>query len=133
LRKVLQILSVFVLPILYALSLRVIFGLDTQNDLFEIMTLGYLAFSPAGMGAIAVYLSDVENDEHVVIGGDYFDVMDGTYELEQLDAATHRLHLRSRFQLTTTFNFYASVWARWIMQDIQNNILQVEKIRAESH
>ncbi len=70
-------------------------------------------------------------DEHVVIGGEYFDVIDGTYELEQLDATTQRLHLYSHFKLTTTFNFYASVWARWIMQDIQDNILQIEKSRAE--
>ena len=72
-------------------------------------------------------------DEHVVIGGDYFDVIDGTYELEQLNASTQRLHLYSHFKLTTTFNFYASLWARWIMQDIQNNILQIEKSRAEDH
>ena len=71
-------------------------------------------------------------DEHVVIGGKYFDVLNGTYELEKLNANTHRLHLYSHFKLTTTFNFYASWWARWIMEDIQNNILQVEKQRAES-
>ncbi len=70
-------------------------------------------------------------DEHVVIGGEYFDVIDGTYELEQLNATTQRLHLYSHFKLKTTFNFYASWWARWIMQDIQNNILQIEKHRAE--
>lgn len=70
-------------------------------------------------------------DEHVVIGGEYFDVIDGTYELEQIDAHTQRLHLYSHFKLTTTFNFYASLWARWIMQDIQNNILQIQKQRAE--
>jgi hypothetical protein len=71
-------------------------------------------------------------DEHVVIGGKYFDVLNGTYELEKLNANTHRLHLYSHFKLNTTFNFYASWWARWIMEDIQNNILQVEKQRAES-
>jgi len=70
-------------------------------------------------------------DEHVVIGGAYFDVLNGTYELEQRDADTYRLHLTSHFKLSTTFNFYASWWARWIMQDIQDNILQVEKQRAE--
>jgi hypothetical protein len=70
-------------------------------------------------------------DEHVVIGGNYFDVLNGTYELEKLNETTHRLHLYSHFKLTTTFNFYASWWARWIMKDIQNNILQVEKQRAE--
>jgi hypothetical protein len=70
-------------------------------------------------------------DKHVVIGGNYFDVLNGTYELERLNETTHRLHLYSHFKLTTTFNFYASWWAKWIMKDIQNNILQVEKQRAE--
>ncbi|MBO0935773.1 hypothetical protein J2I47_04355 [Fibrella sp. HMF5335] len=71
-------------------------------------------------------------DEHVVIGGQYFDVLNGTYELERLNSTTNRLHLYSHFKLKTTFNFYASWWARWIMQDIQNNILQVEKYRSEN-
>lgn len=70
-------------------------------------------------------------DEHVVIGGNYFDVIDGTYELQKLNAHTYRLHLYSHFKLTTTFNFYASWWAGWIMKDIQNNILQVIKQRVE--
>jgi hypothetical protein len=70
-------------------------------------------------------------DEHIVIGGEYFDVLNGTYALERLNETTHRLHLYSHFKLTTTFNFYASWWAKWIMKDIQNNILQVQKARAE--
>ncbi|SDD10453.1 hypothetical protein SAMN04487894_10640 [Niabella drilacis] len=71
-------------------------------------------------------------DEHVVIGGKYFDVLNGTYELERLNSTTCRLHLYSRFQLTTNFNFYAGWWAKWIMKDIQNNILQIEKLRSEN-
>lgn len=70
-------------------------------------------------------------DKHVVIGGDYFDVINGTYELEKLSPEKYRLHLYSHFRLTTSFNFYASWWAGWIMKDIQNNILQVIKQRAE--
>ena len=70
-------------------------------------------------------------DKHVVIGGQYFDVLNGTYELEKLNDKTYRLHLYSHFKLTTTFNFYASWWAKWIMKDIQNNILEVVKQRAE--
>lgn len=70
-------------------------------------------------------------DEHVVIGGQYFDVLNGTYDLERLNDKTYRLHLYSHFKLTTTFNFYASWWAKWIMRDIQNNILQVVRQRAE--
>lgn len=71
-------------------------------------------------------------DEHIIIGGKYFDVLTGTYELEQLNNETYRLHLYSNFTLNTSFNFYASWWAKWIMKDIQQNILQIEKKRAES-
>jgi len=70
-------------------------------------------------------------DEHVVIGGNYFDVLNGTYELVKLNDTTFRLNLFSHFKLTTNFNFYASWWAGWIMKDIQNNILQVIKYRSE--
>lgn len=70
-------------------------------------------------------------DEHVLIGGAYFDVLNGNYRLENLGDNKHRLHLSSHFQLHTTFNFYAGWWAKWIMADIQNNILRVEKQRAE--
>lgn len=70
-------------------------------------------------------------DEHVVVGGDYFDVLNGKYELEKLGEENYRLHLTSRFKMRTTFNFYAGIWARWIMKDIQNNILKIEKKRAE--
>ncbi|HEV3414434.1 MAG TPA: hypothetical protein VG101_18265 [Puia sp.] len=70
-------------------------------------------------------------DKHVVIGGDYFDVLDGTYQLERLNDSACRLQLYSHFTLKTTFNFYAALWARWIMKDIQNNILQVIQTRCE--
>lgn len=71
-------------------------------------------------------------DEHVLIGGKYFDVLNGTYELEHLNDSTHRLHLYSHFVMNTSFNFYAGWWGEWIMKDIQNNILQIEKMRAEN-
>ncbi|PTB97435.1 hypothetical protein C9994_03005 [Marivirga lumbricoides] len=70
-------------------------------------------------------------DEHILIGGDYFDVLNGTYELEKLDNETYRLHLYSHFQMNTHFNFYAGYWGQLIMKDIQNNILRVIKKRAE--
>lgn len=71
-------------------------------------------------------------DEHVVIGGDYFDVLDGTYELEKISDHQYKLILYSTFKMNTTFNFYAGLWAKWIMKDIQSNILQIEKRRSES-
>jgi hypothetical protein len=70
-------------------------------------------------------------DEHVVIGGKYFDVLDGAYFLERLNDTVCRLHLYSHFILKTTFNFYAGLWAELIMKDIQRNILQVIRTRCE--
>ena len=70
-------------------------------------------------------------DQHIVVGGQYFDVLNGTYELQKLNDSDYRLLLYSHFRLTTTFNFYASWWAGWIMKDIQKNILEVIKERSE--
>jgi hypothetical protein len=71
-------------------------------------------------------------DEHIVVGGEFFDVLNGTYQLQQISANTCKLRLFSNFKLHTTFNFYASIWAGWIMKDIQQNILKIIKERAES-
>ncbi len=71
-------------------------------------------------------------DKHVVVGGEFFNVLNGTYEMEQLPDGKQRLHLYSHFSLSTTFNWYAGLWARWIMLDIQNNILEVIKSRTDS-
>ncbi len=69
-------------------------------------------------------------DEHVLIGGEFFDVLEGTYDLERLSEGKYRLHLYSEFKMTTSFNFYASIWGKWIMKDIQENILRVIKDRS---
>jgi len=72
-------------------------------------------------------------DEHVVMGRQYFDVLNGEYYIQPLKDGYNRLHLKSSFKMKTSFNFYASWWAIRIMKDIQNNILQVEKIRSEQN
>lgn len=70
-------------------------------------------------------------DEHILIGGEFFDVLQGTYRLENIGPNKYRLHLVSEFKLNTTFNFYASIWGRLIMKDIQENILKIIKARSE--
>jgi hypothetical protein len=70
-------------------------------------------------------------DEHVMVGGRFFDVMEGRYEIERLTDHTVRLHLTSRFRLSTSFNFYSGLWSKLIMRDIQKNILQIIKSRSE--
>jgi hypothetical protein len=70
-------------------------------------------------------------DEHILIGGEYFDMLNGTYKLKKINTNRYELILYSNFSMKTTFNSYASIWGNWIMKDIQNNILKVIKNRSE--
>jgi hypothetical protein len=70
-------------------------------------------------------------DEHVRIGGPFFDVLRGEYEMESLPGGVIRLHLSSRHRESTTFNWYARLWADAVMADLQKRILYVVKARCE--
>jgi hypothetical protein len=70
-------------------------------------------------------------DPHVTIGGPYFDVLTGTYELQPLPGGRTRLVLRSEHRVSTPFNLYAGWWADRVMRSIQRNILAVLRDRAE--
>ena len=70
-------------------------------------------------------------DPHVTIGGPFFDVLTGTYELQPLSAARTLLVLTSEHRVSTRFNAYAGWWADRIMTSVQRNILVVLKERAE--
>jgi hypothetical protein len=72
-------------------------------------------------------------DEHVTIGGPYFDVLHGEYRLEQLPDGRTRLHLKSEQRLSTDFNWYAHLWTEAVMSDLQQRILQVIKTRCETN
>ncbi len=70
-------------------------------------------------------------DEHVIIGGKYFDVLDGTYAIENLGGGDVILHLSSHQRLSTRFNFYSHFWTECLMADLQNYILRIIKKRCE--
>ncbi|WP_425460670.1 hypothetical protein [Leptospira gomenensis] len=77
-------------------------------------------------------------DPHVVPGGAFFDALQGEYELEHHEILNNKkktkiiLHLRSKYRLSTRFNFYASLWGDFLMRDIQNSILRILKRRIEA-
>jgi hypothetical protein len=71
-------------------------------------------------------------DQHVTVGGEYFDVLDGTYEIVPLAPGEVELRLRSTHRLSTHFNAYASLWTDFVMRQIQGNILEVVRARAEA-
>jgi hypothetical protein len=70
-------------------------------------------------------------DEHMIVGGKYFNVLRGTYVLEELGGGKCRLRLSSDHVAITDFNAYAGLWGSIIMGDIQGRILAVIKARCE--
>jgi hypothetical protein len=71
-------------------------------------------------------------DEHVTVGGKFFDVLYGEYVLDPQPNGIIRLHLISRHRVSTDFNWYAHLWTDAVMRDLQQRILLVVKNRAES-
>jgi hypothetical protein len=69
-------------------------------------------------------------DEHVQVGGPYFDVVYGEFSITP---AAHGvvLHLESRHRLTTHFNAYASIWSEAVMRDLQRGICRIIQKRSE--
>jgi len=70
-------------------------------------------------------------DEHVTIGGTFFDVLEGEYRLEQRPDGV-LLRLTSHERLSTHFNPYAGVWTDAVMRSIQHQILVVIRRRCEA-
>jgi hypothetical protein len=68
-------------------------------------------------------------DEHVRVGGPYFDVLYGRFVLEPRGATT-RLYLSSEHRVSTHFNFYTGLWTEAVMRDIQSRICHVIARRA---
>lgn len=81
--------------------------------------------------------ADAENippttfDEHVTIGGRFFEVLTGAYEIVNEGNGDVILHLTSNQRLSTRFNFYSHFWTEYLMADLQNYILKIVKKRCE--
>ena len=68
-------------------------------------------------------------DDHVRIGGHYFDVGDTTYSL-RADGAGTRLSVRMRYRVSTNFNWYAGPVADFLVGDFAEEILDFYANRA---
>ena len=70
-------------------------------------------------------------DPHVRVGGAFFDVLSGRYDIEPVAPDVVVLHLTSTQRLSTHFNAYTGFFTQAIMRDLQGSILQVIRTRAE--
>ncbi|MEL1251617.1 hypothetical protein [Aurantiacibacter gilvus] len=55
----------------------------------------------------------------------------GGYELERLPDGRHLLRLHTTYAAQTHFNGYAALWGELFLGDIQANVLEVIRQRAE--
>lgn len=69
-------------------------------------------------------------DDHVRIGGDYFDLRDTAYTLTPEGQAV-RLNLRISYRLSTDFNLYANWLAQNLIGNFAETILTLYQQRAE--
>ena len=70
-------------------------------------------------------------DEHVMIGGKYFDVLEGSYKIIPTGNAKCTVTLTCTYRVTTNLNLYSKLWADFILNDFNEMILEVIKKRCE--
>ena len=70
-------------------------------------------------------------DDHVVIGGHYFDLRDSAYTLTPRDGGTE-LRIDVSWRVSTRFNWYADRVAQFLLGDFSEHILRFYKARSES-
>jgi hypothetical protein len=61
-------------------------------------------------------------DDHVLIGGEYFDVLDTEYTLHPVPGGT-LVRVRMRYRVSTAFNWYALPIARWLVGNFEETAL----------
>jgi hypothetical protein len=71
-------------------------------------------------------------DDHVKIGGHYFDLVDTSYTLEPVDAGNTQLRIRMHYRVSTQFNWYADAIARFLIGNFEEVILDFYQRRAQA-
>ena len=70
-------------------------------------------------------------DDHVAIGGKYFNLENTSYRLTP-EANGTRLDISVKYRVSTDFNWYAQPWAAFLITDTAKAILKFYKHRAEN-
>jgi hypothetical protein len=131
------VVMAFPLTLLFASLGGVTAGIVTRRRRISTAATACIAWEPGRRIAFTIK-ADTDHippntlDEHVTIGGRYFDVLDGEYTLERLSNGDVMLRLTSHQRLSTDFNGYAGLWTDAVMQNLQTSILQVIQHRCET-
>ncbi len=69
-------------------------------------------------------------DEHILIGGKHVDILQDVYSIEKISDSSCSVTLSSSFYINTPFNWYAGIWAEYLMQDILQGEIDLISDRA---
>jgi hypothetical protein len=69
-------------------------------------------------------------DDHVTIGGHYFDLLDTAYKLTPTAAGSTELSITMHYRVSTQFNWYADGVARFLIGNFEEVILDFYRRRA---
>lgn len=70
-------------------------------------------------------------DDHLEIGGEYFDLAYTDYRLEKISEHQTKLILTIDYRLSTEINWYAKPWADYVLNEFSDVVLNVYKTRLE--
>ena len=70
-------------------------------------------------------------DDHVAIGGHYFDLLDTAYTLTPTGAHTTKLSITMQYRVSTQFNWYADAVATFLIGNFQEVILDFYRRRSQ--
>ena len=70
-------------------------------------------------------------DDHIVIGGTYFDLNKTSYSLKPTENGTV-LTMSVTYRISTNFNWYAGLWGDLLIQDTAQTLLEFYKNRIEN-
>ena len=70
-------------------------------------------------------------DDHVEVGGKYFDLLKTDYQLERVDKNTTKLILTIDYRVSTEFNWYSKLWTNYILNEFSDVVMTIHKNRLE--
>jgi hypothetical protein len=71
-------------------------------------------------------------DRHVELGGRYFTVLDGGYDIERLADGSTKLELSTAYLNKSHLTAYGNLWANLVLNDFHRSILVLMKHRSEA-
>ena len=71
-------------------------------------------------------------DDHVAIGGKYFDLKDTSFTLQSINNEQTKLTITANYRVNSAINFYAIPVSKILGVDFVNTILGLYKHRSES-